>query len=424
MSVIISRWWDQWNQIPWIDRLAHVVIANVRGHDVAGRLLRRNLLRYVQLSSMLVYRLMSPTIMERFPELQDLVTDGYMSQRECDLYEACDSVHWKYWIPFTWFSGRLAQGFDEGRIRSSVGYKQILEELNIVRSQLGTLVGYDWVNIPLVYTQVVTIAVHSYFVMGLFAHQTLDPEGTIRLAPTARIHTTQSSQLFANCTSQPDSFCQKISTYVPFYMILEFLFYMGWLKVAEQLINPFCGGDDDFEMNEIIDRNMEVAMRMVDETLYNLPELHKDEFFDSNLYCRKNSRYVGVERCVSKYEDSKVLREQAADKRPRFSDTIRASIFGPRKSRNTRYTPKMPFQGSQSVVKRGSKSSSIFGAGPSQMALQNRGTVGAQGSIRPSKITSRRATNMSFQQRDSAFQEELSEVSEEVSKEVESGEEN
>ena len=42
--------------------------------------------------------------------------------------------------------------------------------------------------------------------------------------------------------------------YVPVFTILEFIFYFGWMKVAESLINPFGEDDDDFAINYIIDR--------------------------------------------------------------------------------------------------------------------------------------------------------------------------
>ena len=49
-----------------------------------------------------------------------------------------------------------------------------------------------------------------------------------------------------------------IDLYFPVYTVLQFFFYMGLLKVAEQLINPFGDDDEDFELNWLIDRHVKV----------------------------------------------------------------------------------------------------------------------------------------------------------------------
>ena len=47
--------------------------------------------------------------------------------------------------------------------------------------------------------------------------------------------------------------------YIPVFTILQYLFYMGWLKVAETLLNPFGEDDDDFDTYYLIDRNLQVG---------------------------------------------------------------------------------------------------------------------------------------------------------------------
>ena len=102
---------------------------------------------------------------------------------------------------------------------------EVQKELKIAKGAASTIIGYDWVNIPLAYTQVVTIAVYTFFGFTLLGRQYLDPTKDI----PGRVSTAD--------------------YIVPIFTILQFLFYMGWLKVAEALLNPYGEDDDDFDMN-------------------------------------------------------------------------------------------------------------------------------------------------------------------------------
>lgn len=51
----------------------------------------------------------------------------------------------------------------------------------------------------------------------------------------------------------------------PFFTTLQFLFYVGWLKVAEALLNPFGEDDEDFDTNWMVDRHLQLSYMMADE---------------------------------------------------------------------------------------------------------------------------------------------------------------
>lgn len=164
-------------------------------------------------------------------------------------------------MPIVWAASIITRARKEGRIRDDFAVKTIIDELNKFRGQCGLLISYDAISVPLVYTQVVTLAVYSYFLTALMGHQWVHQkeEGTLGSSPTATTN---------------------IDLYFPVFTTLQFFFYMGWLKVAETLINPFGDDDDDFEVNWMVDRNLQVSYLIVDEMHHEHPELVRDQYWD------------------------------------------------------------------------------------------------------------------------------------------------
>lgn len=56
----------------------------------------------------------------------------------------------------------------------------------------------------------------------------------------------------------------QVDAFFPFMSVLQFIFYMGWLKVAEVILNPFGEDDDDFECNFLLDKNLAVCLKFLE----------------------------------------------------------------------------------------------------------------------------------------------------------------
>ncbi|XP_073798674.1 bestrophin-4 isoform X1 [Danio rerio] len=254
VTLVVSRWWGQFESVPWPDRLSALVSGHVRGADEGARLIRRSLMRYANLSGILIYRSVSTAVYKRFPTMSHLVQAGLMTAEELRQLQELPSPHNKFWVPCMWFVSLAMRARSEGRINNDVAMTAILNELNTLRSQCMRLYGYDWISLPLVYTQVVTVAVYSFFLTCLIGRQFLDP-----------------------AQGYPG---HNLDFYLPVFTLLQFFFYVGWLKVAEQLINPFGEDDDDFETNWLVDRNLQVSLLSVDEMYDLVPLVERDKYWD------------------------------------------------------------------------------------------------------------------------------------------------
>ncbi|XP_046997814.1 uncharacterized protein LOC124613197 isoform X1 [Schistocerca americana] len=256
VSIVIKRWWDQYMCMPWPDNLAMFVSTLIPGQDDRGRLMRRTVIRYVNLSLVITLRMMSPRVKKRFPTMDHLVEAGFMQPNEKKVFDALDqkTSHPKYWMPLVWAGSIITRARKEGRIKDDFSMKTLIDELNTFRGGCGGMLNYDWISIPLVYTQVVTLAVYAYFIATLMSNQFLDPS-----------------------MKYPK---HEIDLVFPTFTFLQFSFYMGWLKVAESLVNPFGEDDDDFELNWLVDRNLQVSYVIVDEMHQEHPEMVKDQYWD------------------------------------------------------------------------------------------------------------------------------------------------
>lgn len=108
----------------------------------------------------------------------------------------------------------------------------------------------------------VTLSTYAFFAASVFGRQQINPP------------------------KYPDLFLTEIEHrgefYIPVFTILQFLLYMGLLKLGEQLINPFGDDDEDFELNWIIDRHIKVSFLGVDVLNCNPPPVMKDNYFDES----------------------------------------------------------------------------------------------------------------------------------------------
>nr|CDS19593.1 bestrophin 3 [Echinococcus granulosus] len=218
---------------------------------------RRTFIRYVNLSFCLTTRNISSRARLRFPTLETLITAGLITPEELRRYRqsASDSMKPMNFLPLCWAQELVAEMYQEKNIVFDRAVELLTAEIGAYRDTLFQLSIYDWINVPLVYTQVATLIVYAYFIVALFAWQYLDP-----------------NQKYKHIS---------VDLYVPIFGLLRFLFYMGWLKVAETLISPFGEDEDDFEIEEYIERNVQFTNFW--DRAYNgeIPPVVHDAYWDT-----------------------------------------------------------------------------------------------------------------------------------------------
>ncbi|CAK5006714.1 unnamed protein product [Meloidogyne enterolobii] len=241
VAVVVARWWEQFNWISWPDKLMMTVSTCLPGKENLE--VRKTIARWSSLQSAIAWTGISVRTLKRFPTERHLVESKLMTEEEYDLYMSVNAPHGKWFVPLLWILNLLKQQLRERRI-DTVQMQMLVDQLYKFRDGFAMLYVYDWVKVPLVYTQVVAIATYGYFFICLIGRQPkLDSK----------------------------SMEQEITILFPIFTTFQMLFYIGWLKVGQFLMNPFG------ELNYVLDRNTYIAYMMASELADQLPSKITDE---------------------------------------------------------------------------------------------------------------------------------------------------
>jgi len=180
----------------------------------------------------------------------------------------------------------------EGKINSDIYASRVIDTVLAFRDNLAQLCRFDWVPVPLAYPQVVFLSVHVYFFICIFSRQFIVTERNVPNKSTVDLR-------------------------IPIMTMLQFIFYVGWMKVSESLLNPFGEDDDDFECNFLIDKNFATSMCIADDAQNGQPALLPDKFFGSAdveaFYPKESKASIPVHPLVGSAVAARVQEDEDAE---------------------------------------------------------------------------------------------------------------
>ncbi|KAL5104927.1 Bestrophin-4 [Taenia crassiceps] len=266
VTLVVNRWIDQFNYLPTSDGVGLLTCAYIqipiRKSDQKGleiiadevAVIRQSIARYVNLAAVLCFQTIAPNVRKVYENTQNYITSGLMTEKEHEFFGQVDPRYHPFYVPLMWAITIVKRAKAHGYIAHERHMNALIDEILKFRRSLFALLNYNTVPIPLVYTQVVNIGVYAIFVISLVGSQ------FPRQLPEV-------PQFFLNSTyNLPNSSSElpEPILYVPIFSLLEITFYLGWLKVAQSLLNPFGDDDEDFDLLPLMERNLATSLWMVD----------------------------------------------------------------------------------------------------------------------------------------------------------------
>jgi len=272
VSLVVKRWWEQYVKLPWPDEVASFLKISITKNpkkendnpekedmeEDKSLQIRLTIMRYILLSYVLCLRRISSLVRANYPDMQQIVNTGLVREDEAarigeeeeDDMQRHGGSNW--WLPIKWSIDILRKAQLDGRFENPPSYTGLVGKICDFRKGLTQVASYGHVTIPLVYTQVVHLAVYIHFGVRLVGDQWImwRKEG------------------------------DEVDLYYPIFLTFKFLFFFGWLNVAQTLYNPYGCDDEDFEMIDLINRHIKVAATIVDDG-HDFPEVKCDVFWKS-----------------------------------------------------------------------------------------------------------------------------------------------
>ncbi|VDO00612.1 unnamed protein product [Rodentolepis nana] len=240
VDVVVKRWWGQFQTIPWPDEIALLLSAYIPDDSVLTKQKMKTFMRYINLANTITLRLFCSRIKKRYAVDQILLADGMMTPSELKrLQNSAPSRKAAFYAaPLYWAGELVLEMRDSGLIMSDRAVELLYKGIAVIRAKGAKLIIYNMIiNVPLGFTQVATITIYVYVIASTFSCQFLD--------------TTQGYKR------------KLVDLYIPIFGMLRLIFFLGWIKVAEALINPFGEDPDDFAMDEYNERDVQVCILLL-----------------------------------------------------------------------------------------------------------------------------------------------------------------
>jgi len=286
VSLVVKRWWEQYIKLPWPDEVASYLKVSITKDDekdsseVDSQTIRQTIMRYCLLSYVLCLRRISSLVRHHYKDMDQIVETGLArademarigEEEEEDLQRHGGS---NWWLPIKWSLDIIKK--HQGRFANPPAYTNLVARICAFRKGLTDVASYGHVTIPLVYTQVVHLVVYIHFAVRLIGDQWI-------------------------IWRKPGD--EEVDLYYPIFLTFKFLFFFGWLNVAQTLYNPYGCDDEDFELIDLINRHVKVSAAIVDSG-DDYPELKKDVFLKKTGTVSDEAEFVIDEKESSNWKKS------------------------------------------------------------------------------------------------------------------------